>query len=32
VQLRFSRSATYDLNSFGFTLRINLGKAAHHGD
>jgi len=33
VQVGFSRSATYDLNSFGFNLRMNLGKAArHHGD
>lgn len=29
VQLGFSRSATYNLNSFGFNLRMNLGKAAH---
>jgi hypothetical protein len=33
VQVGFSRSATYDLNSFGFNLRMNLGKAArHHAD
>ena len=32
VQFGFSRSTTYDLNSFGFNLRMNLGKAAHqHG-
>ena len=32
VQLGFSRSATYNLNSFGFNLRMNLGRAAHqHG-
>jgi hypothetical protein len=30
VQLGFFRSATYDINSFGFNLRMNLGKAAHH--
>jgi hypothetical protein len=30
LQVGFSRSATYDLNSFGFNLRMNLGKAAHH--
>jgi hypothetical protein len=29
VQFGFSRSATYNLNSFGFNLRMNLGKAAH---
>lgn len=32
VQLGFTRSVTYNLNSFGFNLRMNLGKAAHqHG-
>jgi len=33
VQLGFTRSATYNLNSFGFNLRMNLGKAArrHQG-
>jgi hypothetical protein len=33
VQLGFSRSATFNLNSFGFNLRMNLGKAArqHQG-
>ncbi|MGZ4897345.1 MAG: hypothetical protein ACXVJ0_12690, partial [Candidatus Angelobacter sp.] len=32
VQVGFTRSATYNLNSFGFNLRMNLGKAAHqHG-
>jgi len=30
VQLGFTRSATYNLNSFGFNLRMNLGKAARH--
>ena len=30
AQFGFSRSATYDLNSFGFSLRMNLGQAAHH--
>jgi hypothetical protein len=29
VQLGFSRSATYNLNSFGFNLRMNLGTLAH---
>jgi hypothetical protein len=29
VELGFSRSMTYDLNSFGFNLRMNLGKLAH---
>jgi hypothetical protein len=28
VQLGFTRSATFNLNSFGFNLRMNLGKAA----
>ncbi len=28
VQVGFSRSATFNLNSFGFNLRMNLGKAA----
>ncbi|HEY2914752.1 MAG TPA: hypothetical protein VGK21_15410, partial [Candidatus Angelobacter sp.] len=32
VQLGFTRSVTYDLNSFGFNLRMNLGKAARHHD
>lgn len=32
VQVGFTRSVTYNLNSFGFNLRMNLGKAAHqHG-
>ena len=32
VQFGFTRSVTYDLNSFGFNLRMNLGKAARqHG-
>ena len=30
VQVGFTRSATFNLNSFGFNLRMNLGKAAHH--
>ena len=30
VQLGFTRSATFNLNSFGFNLRMNLGKAARH--
>jgi len=30
VQLGFTCSATYNLNSFGFNLRMNLGKAARH--
>jgi hypothetical protein len=29
MELGFSRSATYNLNSFGFNLRMNLGKLAH---
>jgi hypothetical protein len=29
VQVGFTRSVTYNLNSFGFNLRMNLGKAAH---
>jgi hypothetical protein len=32
VQVGFTRSVTYNLNSFGFNLRMNLGRAAHqHG-
>ncbi|MGB9119039.1 MAG: hypothetical protein WCE73_00330, partial [Candidatus Angelobacter sp.] len=32
VQFGFTRSVTYNLNSFGFNLRMNLGRAAHqHG-
>ncbi|HSK45210.1 MAG TPA: hypothetical protein VLA83_15120 [Candidatus Binatia bacterium] len=32
VQVGFTRSITYNLNSFGFNLRMNLGRAAHqHG-
>jgi hypothetical protein len=30
VQVGFSRSATFNLNSFGFNLRMNLGKAVRH--
>jgi hypothetical protein len=30
VQVGFTRSATFNLNSFGFNLRMNLGKAARH--
>ncbi|HZD96182.1 MAG TPA: hypothetical protein VE133_18115 [Candidatus Sulfotelmatobacter sp.] len=29
VELGFSRSATFDLNSFAFNLRMNLGRLAH---
>lgn len=29
VELGFTRSATFDLNSFAFSLRMNLGKLAH---
>jgi len=32
VQVGFTRSVTYGLNSFGFNLRMNLGKAARHPD
>jgi hypothetical protein len=29
VELGFTRSATFDLNSFAFNLRMNLGRLAH---